>query len=196
MRTDARYSVSEVREALAFILNHFDTIEISIALTLPWLLSRVVDWEYLNRSSQSIRKFTLSGTHSSPNNLVEALSHMTSLESLVVDASWNSIEAQWGDPPNATTLPSNLKEICCSTDSLDFLGWACSLERCPQNLHIIRVKIDGINSRFASICVPPFLKKYGRELRHLYLWFEAIPWDSSVYGGTPALLFHRRNAQG
>jgi hypothetical protein len=184
-RTDAHFPMSDVREALAIVLHHFDFIGVSTTLNLPWSLSRMVDWEYIRQSPRTIQKLTLSGTHSSPSDLVMALSHMTSLNSLLVDASWNSSKVLWDSLPNQAALPSTLKEICCSANSLDLLRWACSLpqQTRPRDLCIVRAKIDGRNSEFASHFLPLFLEKYGQNLKNLHLWFEEIPFGSSVYRG-------------
>lgn len=176
-----------VREALATVLDHFETVHRSTHLDLPWMVSRLLDWGYLGRISANIGRLVVRGTYSWPHELVRALSQMPALRSLVVDASWNSDENHW------TFLPAHLhptapwNDVGCSAASSKFWTWMVSVEPPLEGVRHVRVKIDGFRSREAAASFVRFFQRYGREVQVLYLWFEEVYWltYSTVYQGGP-----------
>jgi hypothetical protein len=161
----------------------------SATLNLPWMISRTLDWWYVGEHWGNIQTFVLAGTYSWPHELAHTLSHMTSLDRLVVHAAWNLDEWQWAFLPSDITLSPKLKELECSASSLRLLSWMASLDNGPKGLHLIHIKLDGLTTPFTSHCVTPFFRRYGRSLKHVYLWLEEVDWlmQASVYQG--AFLF-------
>lgn len=182
----------EVREALASVLDHFEVVWGSVRLDLPWVVSRMLDWWYLGRNCGRIRRFVLTGTHSWPHELVRTLSCMHSLDSLVVDAAWNSEGAQWDFLPTDVALSMELRDVGCSASSLPLLTWMSRLVHWPKTLRTVRIQADGLHSHIAPHRVRSFFDKYGPQTEQVYLWCEEADWlcHETLYRGTSTSLSH------
>ncbi|TEB30443.1 hypothetical protein FA13DRAFT_1710455 [Coprinellus micaceus] len=168
------FTSEDVTTAIATMFEHFQSFEVTISLNLPWTFSRYLDWYYINPYT-SLRKLVAAGTFIWLSDFTQFLHHVPTLECLIIDASFKTVEA--------CRVPSRLKEAGR-----------------PDSLHILRVKIDSVQAHIRTFYhLIPFLKMYGRELAHLYVWFEEIGTishdDVSVFEVVSEALDHTINLE-
>jgi hypothetical protein len=174
------FTSEDVTAAIATMFEHFQSFEVTISLNLPWTFSRYLDWYYINPYT-NLRKLVAAGTFIWLSDFTQFLYHVPTLECLIIDASFKSdsspsMTINVGGAVEACRVPSRLKEVCLSPDSLCLLPWFCLVQAGrPDSLHILRVKVDSVYAHIRTFChLVPFLEKYGRELAHLYVWFEEV----------------------
>ncbi|TEB33313.1 hypothetical protein FA13DRAFT_1708651 [Coprinellus micaceus] len=173
------FTSEDVTTAIATMFEHFQSFEVTISLNLPWTFSRYLDWYYINPYT-SLRKLVAAGTFIWLSDFTQFLHHVPTLECLIIDASFKCdssppVTVGIGRTVEACRVPSRLKEAGR-----------------PDSLHILRVKIDSVQAHIRTFYhLIPFLKMYGRELAHLYVWFEEIGTishdDVSVFEGMPLI---------
>lgn len=182
------YSSREVRNAFVAVFGHFN-ISISLSLNLPWVISRLINWDQIERHSD-IRQLSLYGTYPSLIEIINVLSCMPALEILNLTASFAQEIPRdvllTVATPSTTCIPSKLKDVTLSSASLQLMPWMCSFEHGPEKLRLVRIRVDHIGEHADSFLdVDMFMHKYGRELVGLYIWFEETwylsPFDQGSY---------------
>lgn len=164
--------------ALTDIIIHFD-IQRSAFLSFPGVFSRLLDWSYLGRWV-NLRSLSVHGHYGYVAELTTTLAQLPLLESLVVSATFTSstpsanLLASAGPPAFYNFLSPRLREITiASPGSLCLIPWMCSVGVGPENLHLLRVRVDNFDRHsnyFTHIL--PFLQRYGKQLTHLYAWLD------------------------
>lgn len=171
-----RHDGFAIRHALEALFQHFRQVRISLSLDLPWAISRLLDWPDVGQYT-SVGQLTLHGVYPNLLDIPDVLLCMPTLKVLTITASFAEDPAEHSFAhilvPRNTIVCPKLREITLSPASLPLMRWLCSLESGPEDLRLVRIRVDHVGTHAEHFGgIDRFLQMYGRRLAHLCIWFD------------------------
>lgn len=164
-----------IRNALADVFEYFE-VEHSLTLNLPWTISRLIDWSYIEQYA-TLRSLSLHGTYPHLLDIAIVISRLSALKVLTITASVAQDapgQALLNDLlPQHSSVSSELREIVLSPASLQLMDWMRLLQHGLEQLHMVRIRVDHVGNHIHYFrCIDLFLQRFGRTIAHLWIWFD------------------------